>query len=102
MYDYIFWLPLKVDQVRACLGDFVMQVATCVTQLHAHSLAHLDLRIENHKDLYSPVLIDLDRSTPFALFGNSDIYSNGVMYSSQLNADQHDWRQLGCIIIIVT
>lgn len=102
MYDYVFWPPLKVDQVRACLGDFVMQVATCVTQLHAHFLAHLDLRIENicfHKDSYSPVLIDLDRSSPFTLFGNSDIYSNSVMYSSQLNADQHDWRQLGCIIL---
>lgn len=102
MYDYIFWPPLKVDQVRACLGDFVMQVATCVTQLHAHSLAHLDLMIQNicfHKDSYSPVLIDLDRSSPFALFSNSDIHSNSVMYSSQLNADQHDWRQLGCMIL---
>ena len=102
MYDYVFWPPLKVDQVRACLGDFVMKVARSVSQLHAHSLAHLDLRIENiyfDKDSYSPVLIDLDHSSPFCIFRNSDMYPNSVMYSSKFNADQHDWRQLGCLIL---
>lgn len=48
----------------------------------------------------TPILIDLDRTKPTHSFGSSDVYSNSVMYNYRFDAFQHDWRQLGCIILL--
>lgn len=97
-YTKIPYGPLKHREVIVCLNDFIKQVYNALTLLHSRGLCHMDLRLENicFNDQYQATLIDFDRSciTEFDMQ-----YYDSCMYDVTLNAVQHDWRQLACLIM---
>lgn len=102
-YTFVPWKPLVENELCLCLGDFVSKVKDSISKLHTKGFAHLDLRLDNicFDANFYPVLIDLDRARRFIVFGASDVYPHSCMYCITLDAVQHDWRQLGIIILWV-
>lgn len=102
-YTYIPWQPLSEEETQSCLGDFVSRVSQKIEFLHAQQVAHLDIRINNicFNNDCEPILIDLDRSRKFNQLKAHDIYPDSVMYNPKFDAEQHDWLQLGYLILWV-
>ena len=97
--------PLRKDQVKTCLLDFMTRTAIALQELHKNGFAHLDVRIPNicfakDKDdgKYMVKLIDLDRCS--RCYNRTGLPYRGEMYRVPVynwTTAQLDWKQLGLI-----
>ena len=83
MYKYsrVFYQPLKQEEARACLQDFVRKVVAALQEFHKLNLAHLDVRLPNLciNENFDVVLIDVDFSK--AITVRPPISSSSCLYN---------------------
>jgi hypothetical protein len=104
-YKKIKYDSLSRQEARECIVDFVKGVRKRLKDLHALSLAHNDLRLDNvcFNDDYEVVLIDMDgvkdAEDAYHFHFDSCMYKPLRINNNEWLILNTDYLQLGCIIM---